>query len=378
MTSPDCLPCPMFKTQAHLVLAFSLFILLFSCKSQEEKRRENMPDFENVDVRPFAEDALFAKTTTRDFSNMALIPAGTFEMGADNDQAAPDEYPKHRVKVDSFYMDLTEVTNAEFARFVEATGYITTAEKEVIWEEMQKTLPMGTPRPPDSLLQPAALVFQPAKSAVNLDDVSQWWHWTLGANWRQPQGPGSNLRGKENHPVIQVSWYDAIAYCKWAGKRLPTEAEWEYAARGGLVNNIYAWGNEHVDHGKAKANSWDGEFPYKNDQRDGFLRTAPVKHYEPNGYGLYDMSGNVWEWTTDRYDFNYYESLKGIVAVNPRGSHISYDPYMHSMDLRSIRGGSFLCNDTYCSGYRVSRRMKSSPDTGLENTGFRCVADVPL
>lgn len=358
------------------ILGCICLLTLVSCKSRDEQAKDAIPDMDGVQTVMVEDGREFDRSTTRDFSNMVLIPGGEFDMGADNNQASPDEYPKHRVRVDSFYMDMTEVTNAEFASFVEATGYITTAEKAVVWEEMRKTLPEGTPKPADSLLQPAALVFQPTKGAVSLEDVSQWWNWTIGANWRQPQGPGSTIQGKENYPVTQVSWYDAMAYCQWAGKRLATEAEWEYAARGGLENNIYTWGNEHVSKGEAKANSWDGDFPYRNTERDGYFRTAPVKSYDPNGYGLYDMSGNVWEWVADKYDYHYYESLKGRTTHNPKGPAQSFDPYMNTGVLRTIRGGSFLCNDAYCSGYRVSRRMKSSEDTGLENTGFRCVADV--
>ncbi|GAA4749947.1 formylglycine-generating enzyme family protein [Flavisolibacter ginsenosidimutans] len=309
-------------------------------------------------------------------SGMVLIPAGTFEMGGDNNQASPDEYPKHTVTVSSFYMDATEVTNAQFKKFVDATGYITTAERKPDWDELKKTLPPGTPKPPDSVLQAASLVFHQSSGPVDLNDYSQWWRWTKGADWKHPEGPQSNVKGKENLPVVQVSWDDATAYCKWAGKRLPTEAEWEFAARGGLTNNIYPWGNEHVNSGKPKANSWEGKFPYFNEKKDGYVTAAPVKSFSPNGYGLYDMAGNVWEWCSDWYDYNYYKSLAGKTTVNPKGPEKSYDPDEPQAQKRSLRGGSFLCNDAYCSGYRVARRMKSTPDTGLEHTGFRCVKDV--
>lgn len=309
-------------------------------------------------------------------AGMVLITGGAFEMGGDNSQAAADELPKHTVEVSSFYIDITEVTNAQFRKFVEATGYVTTAEKKPDWEEMKKTLPAGTPKPSDDLLQAASLVFEPSQGPVDLNNYNQWWNWIKGADWKHPQGPGSNIKGKDNYPVVHVSWDDAMAYCKWAGKRLPTEAEFEFAARGGLVNNIYPWGNEPVNEGKPKTNSWEGKFPYNNEQKDGYMRAAPVKSYAPNGYGLYDMAGNVWEWCSDLYNNDYYKQLAGKVTVNPQGPSHSYDPQEPGMEKRSLRGGSFLCNDSYCSGYRVARRMKSSHDTGLEHTGFRCVREV--
>lgn len=309
-------------------------------------------------------------------AGMVLVPGGTFEMGADNGQADPDEYPKHKVQVSPFYMDVTEVTNAQFKKFVDATGYVTTAEKKPDWEEMKKTLPAGTPQPPDSVLVAASLVFKSSPGPVNLNDYSQWWAWVKGADWKHPQGPNSNISGKDNYPVVQVSWDDAMAYCKWAGKRLPTEAEWEFAARGGLINHIYPWGNEHVNAGKPKANSWEGKFPYLNEKKDGYLTAAPAKSFAPNGYGLYDVAGNVWEWCSDLYHAEYYKQISTSMAINPKGPDKSFDPQEPMAEKRSLRGGSFLCNDAYCSGYRVARRMKSSHDTGLEHTGFRCVRDA--
>lgn len=311
-------------------------------------------------------------------AGMVYIPGGTFDMGGDNDQAAADEYPKHKVTVSPFYMDATEVTNAQFRKFVEATKYITTAERKPDWEEVKKTVPPGTPKPDESLLVAASLVFTPTDGPVDLNNFSAWWKWVPGANWKQPEGPGSSIVGKDNYPVVQVSWDDAVAYCKWAGKRLPTEAEWEFAARGGLVNAIYSWGNEPVNSGKPKCNSWEGKFPYFNEKKDGFATLAPGKNFAPNGYGLYDMSGNVWEWCNDWFDYNYYSTLKGKTTINPQGPSKSYDPEDLYSPKKSLRGGSFLCNDSYCSGYRAARRMKSSPDTGLEHTGFRCVRSYKL
>jgi len=323
-----------------------------------------------------AENADSIKQGTVTTNGMVLIKGGTFSMGGDNSQADNDELPKHEVQVSSFYMDIKEVTNAEFRKFVRETGYVTTAEQKPDWEELKKTLPPGTAKPDDALLVPASLVFKQTEGPVDLHDYSQWWQWVPGASWQHPQGPGSNIEGKDDYPVVQVSWYDAVAYCKWAGKRLPTEAEWEYAARGGLQNQVYPWGNEPIDRGKPKANSWNGKFPYLNTGKDGFIGLAPAGQFSANGYGLYDMAGNVWEWCSDWYDSDYYQSLAGKLTLNPKGPLNSNDPMDPYTSKRSLRGGSFLCNDSYCSGYRVARRMKSSPDTGLEHTGFRCVKDA--
>jgi len=306
---------------------------------------------------------------------MIWIPGGTFRMGADDAQALPDESPAHAVTVDGFWIDATEVTNAQFAAFVKATGYITTGEKKPDWAELQKELPPGTPKPDESLLVPASLVFSPPDHPVPLDDYSQWWAWKKGASWRHPHGPGSNINGKGNYPVVHISWYDAIAYCNWAGKRLPTEAEWEYAARGGLPASAYPWGDEPVNTGKPKGNFWDGHFPDKNTVADKFYYTAPVKSFAPNGYGLYDMAGNVWEWCADYYSSNYYSSINRPGGIkDPRGPEKSDDPAEPYAKKRVIRGGSFLCNTSYCLGYRVARRMKSTEDSGMEHLGFRCVS----
>jgi formylglycine-generating enzyme len=306
---------------------------------------------------------------------MVFIPGGTFMMGGDNEQASEDELPKHTVTVDSFWMDKHEVTNAQFAKFVTATGYITTAERKPDWEEMKKTLPPGSQNPGESELVPASLVFSPPDHAVNLDDYSQWWKWVPGADWKHPKGPGSSIGGMQNFPVVHISWDDANAYCKWAGKKLPTEAQWEFAARGGLINEIYPWGNEHINSGKPKANTWEGNFPNMNTLADGFAELAPAMSFKPNGYGLYDMAGNVWEWCADYYRNDYYATLKQSgVANNPQGPTDSYDPDEPYMKKRVVRGGSFMCNESYCTGYRVARRMKSSPDTGSSNVGFRCVS----
>ena len=317
-------------------------------------------------------------STSKDsvMDGMVFIPGGTFLMGSSGEGQYIDEAPVHWVKVDPFYMDAHEVTNAEFTAFVKATGYITTAEKAPDWEELKKALPPGTPKPSEEQLVAASLVFQQTSGPVDKNNYSQWWKWVAGANWKHPEGPNSSIHGKENYPVVHISWYDAMAYCKWAGKRLPTEAEWEYAARGGQKNTIYPWGNEKVSDGNSKMNSWDGAFPYQNTKQDGYITLAPAKQYKPNGYGLYDMAGNVWEWCNDWYDARYYTTFEKDTAINPLGPSNSFDPYEPYTPKKSLRGGSFLCNDSYCSGYRVARRMKSSPDTGLENTGFRCVKAI--
>jgi len=306
---------------------------------------------------------------------MVYVPDGVLQMGGDNEQADANEFPKHQVEIAAFYMDDTEVTNAEFAAFVDDTDYVTVAERSVDWDELKKDLPPGTPRPHDSIMAPGAIVFVPTEQPVPMHNAQVWWRWTIGANWRHPQGPESTIKGLEDHPVVQVSWEDANAYCAWAGKRLPTEAEWEWAARGGKENMIYPWGNESVNEGKPKANFYQGLFPYQNTEKDGYETTAPVRTYPANDYGLYDMSGNVWEWCADWFDTEYYNRKSNKISKSS-GPSKSYNPHMPYQKERVIRGGSFLCNDQYCSGYRNARRMGSTVDTGLNHTGFRCVADV--
>jgi len=313
------------------------------------------------------------KTPTHD--DMVFIQGGNFKMGGDSLWGRADEFPRHEVKVSSFYMDKHEVTNSQFRAFVEATGYITTAERKPDWEELKKQVPVGTPRPDDSVLVAASLVFSPPKQSVSLDNSAVWWKWASGASWLHPQGKGSNIQGKNNYPVVQVSWDDAVAYANWAGKRLPTEAEWEYAARGGKPNSIYPWGNQPIDQGKLKANSWQGHFPNENTEKDKYYRTAPVMTFLPNGFELYDMAGNVWEWCSDWYRPDYYlVSAKQKIVIDPQGPPDSFDSDEPYAQKRVVRGGSFLCTDQYCSGFRVAARMKTSWDTSLEHTGFRCVS----
>jgi formylglycine-generating enzyme required for sulfatase activity len=302
---------------------------------------------------------------------MVWVPGGEFTMGSSDDpEARPDEFPAHRVRVDGFWMDQTEVTNAEFRAFVDATGYVSTAERKPDWEELRKQLPPGTPKPSDDRLVAASLVFRSPAAPVPLDDVGQWWSWTPGADWRHPEGPGSSIDGKDDHPVVQVSWDDAAAYAKWAGKRLPTEAEWEFAARGGLDAKRYFWGDDPVS--PARANTWQGHFPDENTAEDGYRTTCPVRAFGANGYGLFGMAGNVWEWCADRYRSDAYAQFGAGVAVNPAGPETSYDPRNSYGESRVQRGGSFLCHDSYCARYRPSARHGCSPDSGMSHVGFRC------
>lgn len=315
-----------------------------------------------------------AETTSKQTipKGMKWIPAGTFTMGGVDKFAKSNEQPLHKVKLDGFYMAETPVTNAQFAEFVKQTGYVTTAEKAVDLDELMKQLPPGTPAPPADVLQPASLVFKQPTQQVDLRNFTAWWSWEKGANWRHPQGKSSNIKGKENHPVVHVSWFDANAYAKWAGGQLPTEAQFEYAARGGLEQQPFVWGSERPEEGEVKQNIWEGNFPLHNTVKDGFFGTNPVKQFKANGYGLYGMSGNVWEWCSDLYHVSYYKTLpKDQITENPTGPKTSYDPNEPGVDKRVTRGGSFLCNDQYCAGYRTSARMNTSPDTSLEHTGFR-------
>jgi len=309
--------------------------------------------------------------------NMILIPGGEFLMGSENIEAYANEQPVHTVIVDSFFMDQYEVTNYDFLQFIRQTGYVTTAERRIVWDDMKKNLAPNTPKPAENLLEPGSLVFENMKYQTPLNDESKWWNWVVGASWKSPEGNNSTNIDRMDHPVVHISWDDAVAFAKWAKKRLPTEAEWEWAARGMKENSIYPWGDESINKGSMKANFWQGHFPYVNTNQDGYSTTSPVGSFEPNDFGLYDMAGNVWEWCSDNYNINSYaEDLKNKNIKNPKGSKHSYDPLEPYADKKVLRGGSFLCNDSYCSGYRVSRRMSSSKDTGLNHTGFRCVKDI--
>ena len=306
---------------------------------------------------------------------MVWIPGGEFSMGAvmngngssETPMASNDAEPVHRVFVDGFWMDKTTVTNEEFEKFVRATGYVTIAERTPTKEEF--------PTAPAENLVAGSVVFAPTDHEVPLTDHFQWWTYVKGANWRHPLGPESDLKGKEKYPVVQIAYPDAEAYAKWAGKRLPTEAEFEFAARGGLAGKTYTWGDEFRPDGKWMANTWQGKFPVKDAGEDGFAGIAPVAKFPANGYGLYDMAGNVWEWCSDWYRPDYYEQLAkaGGVAINPRGPDSPFDPSEPNEKKRVHRGGSFLCNDQYCSRYIVGTRGKGEVNTGTNHLGFRCV-----
>jgi formylglycine-generating enzyme required for sulfatase activity len=304
---------------------------------------------------------------------MVWIPGGEFTMGSNDPDVSPAERPAHRVRVDAFWMDETDVTNAQFGRFVEASGYVTTAEKTPTLEEIMRYALPSAPVPKKENLVAGSVVFAPPDHPVDLKDVSKWWKWTPGADWRHPEGPGSSIDGKDDHPVVHVSWFDADAYAKWAGKRLPTEAEWEFAARGGLDGKKYVWGDEPFSEEHPQCNNFQGHFPDNNTAKDGFKRTSPVKAFAPNGYGLYDMAGNVWQWCADWYLPNAYALTAGSdVVINPLGPEQSFDPRRRPPE-RVHRGGSFLCCVGYCFNYRPSARMGCTRDSGMSHIGFRCV-----
>jgi formylglycine-generating enzyme required for sulfatase activity len=299
-------------------------------------------------------------------AGMIWIPGGQFWMGTD-DEHMPDARPWHRVYVDGYWMDKTEVTNTQFARFVKATGYLTVAER--------KPRPEDFPGAPPENLVAGSVVFTPPGQSVKLDNHLQWWSYLHGANWRHPEGPGSDIQNRMNHPVVHIAYEDAVAYCKWTGTRLPTEAEFEFASRGGLDRKRYDWGDEFMPGGKYMANTFQGHFPDTNTGEDGYKATAPVGSFPANGYGLLDMAGNVWEWTSDWYRADYYQTLaaSGEVAVNPTGPAESFDPSEPGVPKRVQRGGSFLCTDQYCARYIAGARGKGEPDTGTTHLGFRCV-----
>jgi len=309
--------------------------------------------------------------------DMVYIPGGTFSMGTDRaweslcdmPGVTADATPIHRVYVDGFFMDEHEVTNAEFSKFVKATGYKTVAEQTPTQEEFPDALP--------EMLVAGSVVFSPPSEPVGLENYLNWWAFVKGANWKYPIGPLSNIKGNENLPAVQIAWEDAVAYAAWAGKRLPTEAEWEFAARGGLSGQLYAWGDEFKPNNQFMCNTFQGKFPTTNTREDGYSGVAPVKQFPSNGYGLYDMAGNVWEWCSDWYDYNYFKTFTpDEVALNPKGPVASHDPAEPGVFKKVHRGGSYLCTDQYCSRYMNGTRGKGDWRTGTNHVGFRCVKDI--
>ena len=295
---------------------------------------------------------------------MVWIPGGEFWMGAEE---FPDAQPWHRVSVDGFWMDKTEVTNDQFAKFVKATKYVTVAEQAPRAEDFPGA-------PPENLVA-GSVVFSPPDQPVKLNNHFQWWSYVKGANWQHPEGPKSTLKDRGKYPVVHIAYQDVLAYAKWSGKRVPTEAEFEFAQRGGLERKPYAWGDELKPGGKFMANTFQGHFPDKNTKEDGHERAAPVASFPPNQYGLYDMAGNVWEWTSDWYRHDYYKTLaaEGPLARNPQGPVDSFDPSEPGVKKKVHRGGSFLCTDQYCARYIAGGRGKGEPDTGTNHVGFRLV-----
>lgn len=341
----------------------SLLLVLFwvlSCEKDNTKQKRTIEDL-----------------TGKMPKGMVWVQTKTFLQGAKatDKYAMQREKPAHKVKVDGFFIDKTEVTNAQFKAFVAATNYVTVAERKIDWNALKKQLPSGTQKPHDSLLQPGSLIFNKhVKAVVGMQNYAQWWTWKSGANWRHPQGPKSSIQGKDDFPVVHIAREDALAYCKWANRRLPTEAEWESAALGNETATIFTWGNKQSMLNK-NANTWQGVFPTKNIDKDGFKYLAPVKKYPPNSIGLYDMLGNVWELTNDLYNVNYYKELDTSKIIhNPKGASTSYSPTNPYQVEYIIKGGSFLCHESYCASFRISAKMGTSADTGSDHVGFRTVA----
>ena len=343
-------------------IGFVAWIGIISCASQATEN-----------ISQDLDDLSFSPLNTK--NGMVWVPGGTLTMGSDDPGAYAAEKPAVNVSVPGFWMDPTEVTNAQFQKFVTATGYLTVAERPISWDELKKQLPPNTPKLSDEDLAPGSMVFIAPLRPIPLQDLSAWWIWVKGANWMHPEGPESNLEGRENHPVVHVAYEDAVAYATWVGKRLPTEAEWEFAARGGLKGQKFAWGDEFTPDGTYLANTFQGIFPSKDVGLDGFSSTAPVKSFAPNGYGAYDMIGNVWELTSDWFDALKHARTAGKVAKLDEGMNPCYNPSNPYAVERVIKGGSFLCASNYCVNYRPAARQGQAIDSGTSNVGFRLVSD---
>ena len=375
------------RTGTLVVLVVALVVAFSVVRSRRSRDSHNVAQAGDSMAQPnSAADAKFLPTVVNRApapspapNGMVWIPGGEFSMGANDPpdmdevgmKATKDARPIHRVYVDGFFMDKTDVTNAEFAKFVKATGYVTIAER--------KPRPEDFPGAPPEKLVAGGVVFTPPNHPVPLDNHLQWWSYVPGANWRHPYGPGSDIKGKDNYPVVQIAYPDAQAYAKWAGKRLPTEAEWEFAARGGLTGKPFVWGDSFRPEGKWMANTHQGSFPNYDSGADGYAGVAPVAKFPANPYGLFDMAGNVWQWTSDWYRPDYYQQLAstGKVTRDPQGPDAPYDPAEPSQPKKVHRGGSFLCTDQYCSRYIVGTRGKGEVSTGTNHLGFRCVQDTP-
>lgn len=355
--------------QIRVLLLVSLILsILKSCKQKATEK-----DILIKEVKTSKEPVI-----VKDEKGMVFIEGGTYTMGAGEQSNTNDAKPPQPVKVDGFFMDETEVTNADYKKFTEETSYITIAERPIDWEELKKMLPKGTPKPSEDDLKPGSLVFNPPSTKIPLDDYARWWSWVQGASWKNPEGPNSTIDGKENFPVVHIAYEDAEAYAKWAGKRLPTEAEWEFAARGGFNEKEFAWGDELKPNGAYMANFFQGEFPYQNSGNDGYVEASPVKSYPPNGYGLYDMVGNVWELCSDFYEVSKFDPkcCRTTLVENPKGPETTKDPNDPLAIKHVSKGGSFLCSAQYCSNYKPSGRQGSTYDSGMNHVGFRCVRDV--
>ncbi|WP_051605644.1 formylglycine-generating enzyme family protein [Polaribacter sp. Hel_I_88] len=358
----------MFVFKKNVLKTYSLLFMvcvlaLSSCKKEKSTTNSSEEKKEKITV----------KTP----ENMIWVEGKTFLQGAKETDtyAMPREKPAHKVTVDGFFMDVTEVTNKQFAKFVDETKYITVAERKIDWEEMKSQVPEGTLKPHDSILQPGSLIFNKNVNAVvNMNNYTQWWTWKIGADWKHPEGPDSTIDDKEDFPVVHIALEDALAYCKWANRRLPTEAEWEAAAQGKNTDAIFTWGNDTtiLD---ANANTWQGTFPSKNESTDGFEFISPVKSYPANSIGLYDMTGNVWEITSDLFNVNHYKEIDiSKPIINPKGAEKSYSPSNPYQVEHVMKGGSFLCHESYCASFRISAKMGVAIDSGSDHVGFRTVA----
>lgn len=346
------------KKKLHIIL-LSLSLFLVGCE------KESKPSVPNIKAP----------------KGMIWVEGKTFLQGAklSDSFAMEREKPAHIVTVEGFFMDITEVTNKQFKAFIDATKYTTVAEREIDWEQMKLQLPAETIKPHDSVLQPGSLIFNKNINAVvNMNNYYQWWTWKIGANWKHPKGPNSSIDGKDNHPVVHVSFEDVIAYCKWANRRLPTETEWEAAAQGKNNDAIFTWGNDPSILDK-NANTWQGTFPVKNESIDGFEFIAATKSYPPNSIGLHDMMGNVWEITSDLFNVNYYKEIDiSKELINPTGAKRSYSPSNPYQIEYVMKGGSFLCHASYCASFRISAKMGVTVDSGSDHMGFRTVASLEM